>query len=124
MLTVADPLGRAAGLVALFMVGLYVFDNRSRLLHTGVGALTATALKLGAYPAIMVGVVLLTAPLCKLSDTERAVLILQCAMPVAITTFALAEEYRTGRELLASAIVFSTLASLVTLPLLALWIGG
>lgn len=123
-LSVADPLGRAAGLVALFMVGLYLFDNRNRLLHTGVGALTTTALKLGAYPVIMVGLVLLTTPLWTLTDTERAVLILQGGMPVAITTFALAEEYRTGRELLSSAIAFSTLASLVTLPLLALWIGG
>jgi len=52
------------------------------------------------------------------------VLILQGGMPVAVTTFSLAEEYRTGRELLACAVVVSTVLSLVSLPLLAAWVGG
>lgn len=124
ILTVADPMGRAAGPVALFMLGLYLYAQRRRLLGAGLGAIALSTLKLAVYPALMVGLALVTASVWPLAPLERAVLILQAGMPVAITTFALAEEYGTGRELLAGAIVLSTLVSLVTLPLLAAWSGG
>lgn len=124
VLTVADPMGRAAGVVALFLLGLYLFTQRGRLLAAGTGALATTALKLGVFPALVLGAIAATASLWPLGGLERSVLVLQAGMPVAITTFALAEEYRTGRELLSCAIVLSTLLSLVTLPLLAAWAGG
>lgn len=115
------PLGQAAGPVALFMIGLYLWERRGLLrrgrLGAGVGALTV--LKLAAYPALVWGLVVILEPILPVSALQRSVLVLLAAMPVAVTTFSLAEDFGVGRETISVGIVVSTLASLVTLTIVA-----
>lgn len=121
-LLVARPVGASAGPVALFMLGLYLWENRTAVARWDADAALVCLVKLTLYPAITFALVaILGAPL-GLSSMERQVLVLVAAMPVAITTFALAEEFRVGRRTLATAIVLSTMIGLASLSALALWI--
>lgn len=52
-----------------------------------------------------------------LSGVPLAVLILQVAMPVAVTSYLLAEKYRADSEAVAGLVVVSTLLSVATIPL-------
>jgi predicted permease len=113
------PLGASAGPVALFMLGLYLHANRGRLRRVGAEVAATCLLKLLVYPALALVSAAVLAAFAPLLPLERQVVVLVAAMPVAITTFSLAEEFGTGREVVASSIVASTLLALVTLPVLA-----
>ncbi len=109
------PLGQAAAPVALFVLGLYVFEHRSVLRIRGLVDPFAWAPKLLLLPlagwggAVALGLV----------GAEHDVVIALCAMPTAITTFAFAQELGVGREVVARAIVWSSALSAVSLTALA-----
>jgi len=115
VLDVLTPVGSAAGPVALFMLGLYLHTERARLLG---------ACKLAVYPALTAGALALVQSFAAISVDAAQVVLLVSAMPTAVTAFALTEEYGTGRETVAHAIVLSTVVALVSLPLLAAWVVG
>jgi malate permease and related proteins len=48
----------------------------------------------------------------------RGVILIQSTMPVAVFNYLLAQTYRQGPETVAAMVVFSTLLSFLTLPLL------
>jgi malate permease and related proteins len=61
---------------------------------------------------------LVTALLCQLDATARAVLIMQCAMPVAVYNYLFAQRWDNQPEEVASLVVVSTLASIFSVPAL------
>ena len=66
------------------------------------------------------GVGLAVAELFGLEGVARGVLILDCAMPVAVFNYIMAERYGRGSSEVASMVVISTAISFATLPLLLL----
>jgi hypothetical protein len=60
------------------------------------------------------------AALFGLEGVARGVLILDCAMPVAVFNYIMAERYGRGSSEVASMVVISTALSFATLPLLLL----
>ena len=58
------------------------------------------------------------ASLFGLSGAARGVFVLDCSMPVAVFNYLLAERYSRSPQEVASAVMVSTLLSLVTLPLI------
>jgi predicted permease len=61
-------------------------------------------------------VALLVVQIFDLTDTVRGVLVLQLIMPVAVTSYLLAERYRAEPDKVAGTVVISTLISIVTIP--------
>jgi len=116
MFDYAMILGVSAGPVAIFMLGLYVWESRAALKKLRIPAVAAVTLKLLVLPIITAGVLLLLSPYFVLSPMEKAVVLSQSAMPTAITTYSLAEEYNNDRETVASAAILSAILSLLTLP--------
>lgn len=55
------------------------------------------------------------------SGLMRSVLIIQLMMPVAVFNYLLAQQYRQGPEIVAGAVVISTLLSFLSLPFLLFW---
>jgi predicted permease len=102
-------LGVSASPVVLIAVGTFIATawNPKKDLHH---AIAITGLKLLAMPLLF----LLVAGLF-----DRSVLIdisiLEAAMPVALSNFALAEEYPMDKKITANAIILSTIVSIVTL---------
>lgn len=70
------------------------------------------------------GVGLLLARLFGLEGPARGVFVIDCAMPVAVFNYLMAERYGRSPGDVASTVVLSTLASFATLPFLLAWILG
>jgi predicted permease len=114
----AKWIGAAASPVALFLIGLYLHTYRRSLAElrwTDAGLLLA---KLLVLPALAFACVFVGLRFELLALEAGKVAIVQAAMPTAITTFALAEEYKVGREPLVRAIVGGTLVFMLSFWLL------
>ena len=57
-----------------------------------------------------------------LTGSLRAVLILQCANPVAVYNYLFAQRWNNEPEEVAGVVVLSTLLSLLTIPLVLAWL--
>lgn len=108
------PIGASAGPVALFMLGLYLYSNRSQSFRADRELWGHVCAKMLWLPLCMAAV---TFGLGLRGETQ-ALLICLASMPVAITTFSISHEFQQGEHVVASAIVLSTLVSIVSLPAL------
>jgi len=75
-------------------------------------------LRIGMGLALGIGL----SELLQLEGVARGVFILNCAMPVAVLNYLLAEKYGRSPGDVASLVVLSTLISLVSLPLILVWL--
>ena len=108
----ANTVEIVAGLaIPLMVVSLGVAISRIRVVGIGRAALLS-ALEL----AVGFGVGVALAALFGLEGVARGVLILQCAMPVAVHNYVFAEAYRRSPEVVAGMVVVSTLLACFTLP--------
>ncbi|MCO4747515.1 MAG: AEC family transporter [Proteobacteria bacterium] len=116
------PIGKTASPVGLFLIGLFIHTHGRALSFDALLPVQIMA-KLLALPAVTAAVVLGCQQLEWLTTTEGAVLILLSAMPTAISTFALAREFETDTEQVTVAVVATTLASALVIPLVAGWMS-
>ena len=101
----------SASPVVLIALGIFIY-RRISLRKIFIPVLLLTGIKLVIVPTIFLTTTLLFQSVGKLS-----VSIIESAMPLAITPFALSSMYDLEREVIGTAIVFSTLLSMVTLPI-------
>ncbi len=106
----------AASPTVLVALGIFIAWNHPKR-HAMRIASKLTALKLLIVPGVIGGIVWLL-PNSHWLDTT----FIQACMPVAITTFALAEIYPMDKQAVSSTIVLSTLVSAIVLPL-AIWLA-
>lgn len=106
-----EMLGATASPLALFSLGAFL---HGRFLREHLQAsLTVSFLKLIALPFS----VLIFFRLAGAAGTVPAASVLIAAMPVAATTFVLAEKYNLEKHFSANAIIISTVLSALTLPI-------
>lgn len=113
---VLAPLGATAAPLSMLLLGLYLEVHRRDLRATRAVAVHVLA-RLALAPLVTLALALAARAGGLLVTDEVRVLTLLSAMPTAITTFSIALEHRQGEADVAAAIVASTLAALVTLPL-------
>jgi predicted permease len=106
----------AASPTVLVALGIFIAWNHPKR-HAMRIAIKLTTLKLIVIPGVM-GLVIWFLPDSHWLDTT----FIQACMPVAITTFALAEIYPMDKQAVSSSIVVSTLLSVVIIPL-AMWLA-
>lgn len=111
VLKLSAPLAGSAAPVALFMLGLYLFEARSslRVTRSARALLWGVSLRLVVAPMV---VALLGLAAVQLGLLERELWrahVLLAAMPAAITTFSMAREQGHGQEAVAATIMWSTL---------------
>jgi predicted permease len=111
----SELLGQAAIPCMLFALGY-----RLRTVPLQSLGLAAQTVGIRVGGGLLAG--LAVAALLGATGTERAVILLQAAMPAAVINFVLAERYDRDPALVSSAIALGTLASVVTLPLLVGWL--
>ncbi|MCY4547494.1 MAG: AEC family transporter [Defluviicoccus sp.] len=97
--------------IPLMVVSLGVALSKIRVVGMGRAA-ALSALELAAGFAVGVGL----ADLFGLTGVARGVLILQCAMPVAVHNYVFSEVYRRSPETVAGMVVMSSLLACFTLP--------
>jgi predicted permease len=106
---ITDLLGRAA--IPLMLVTLGVQLSRVKKPRISRDVLAASVIRLVGGPAL--GFAL--ASVLGLGDLERSVGILQASTPVAVTTTIIALEHDLAPDFVTTALLFSTVASLVTM---------
>jgi malonate transporter and related proteins len=109
LLPPAKWIGAAASPVALVMIGLYLHTHRRELVRLRWADAALIGAKLVVLPALAFAAVWIGLRLGWLELDAARVVVVQAAMPTAITAFALAEEYGVGRAPLVRAIVAGTL---------------
>ena len=111
LLKTFELLYKSATPVVLFALGIFMvrrYDWRGHLPHI----LGLSALRLLLVPGLFILMMLLFRP-----GANFQISVLQAGMPLALTPFALAEKYPLEREIIAPAILVSTLLSPLTLAL-------
>jgi malonate transporter len=118
---VLAPLGAMAGPLSMLLLGLYLALHQ-RDLRVSASVVAHVLSRLVLAPAVTLGLVLAARARGLLASDEARVLTLLAAMPAAITTFSIAHEHQQGTDDVAAAIVGSTLAAALTLPIVT-WIA-
>lgn len=119
--SILEPLGAMAAPLSMILLGVYLWTHRARLVIDREVVIHSAA-RLLLAPAVTIALVLLARSMRTILIEEARILIILSAMPAAITTFAIALEQRIGADRVAAAIVATTLASAITLPL-ACWVA-
>ena len=101
--------------LALFMLGCRLSNIK---IGTWKQPLLASVLRLG----VGFGIGLLAVFLFKLQGVTRNIVLLSSSLPAAVTTVALAEEYDSQPDLVASTIALSTLLSAITIIIILNWL--
>lgn len=109
-----QQLGAAAIPIALILLGLQLSQTRIRV---GIRETALAIARLLIAPVIAYSF----GRLLQLEPLNLQVLVLQSAMPTAVNSFVIVSEFGGDRDLVAKAIVTSTLISFVTLPFV-LWL--
>jgi predicted permease len=125
-LTPVGPLARALELLAESAAPCALFATGAQLAHYHVSravseAIGVTALKLIVMP---IGVALLGTRVFVLPADWLAVACTVAALPSGVNAYLLGNRYQQGTEVATTAIVLSTAASVLTLPLCLWWFGA
>lgn len=108
-------LGQITIPLSLFILGYRLSTTKIKSL-----ALPAQASALRIIGGLLLGIS--ASWILGLSGMTAKVVILLSSLPAAIMAIALAEKYETDSSLVASTIVLSTIASLITIPIILVWL--
>lgn len=106
-----NMMGNLSITMMVFALGYKISSLKAR--SVGLPVLTSTLRIAGGF---LLG--MLFVEVFGVTGLNRAVILLVSSMPSAVFNFVLAEKYRLSPELVASTILISTLASLITIPIL------
>ncbi|MCO6453009.1 MAG: AEC family transporter [Caldilineales bacterium] len=116
MMDMIEMMGRSAIPVFLLVLGMTLTTTRIRL---GRNAITrATSLRMLGGPVI--GLVL--AALLGLSGIAYSVAVMQASMPTAVNSIVLSNEFEAAPDFMAGAVFLTTIVSVVTIPILLMFL--
>jgi len=116
ILPALDLLGSTTTPLAMVLIGVTLANNRSAAILRQRRLWLTTAYRLALHPAL----IFLLASVLGLQGLNLAVPVLIAAMPVAANTSILANVYGGDSEMAGGLVFVSTLASLLTIPLIVL----
>lgn len=122
-LALLGPIGSTAAPIGAFVLGAYLERHRGTLVRLDAGVLLASTARLVVVPSIALGLAWWARSRGTIDGDDVRLVVLLAAMPAAISTFAIAHDEGHGEDDAVAAIVLTTLAALVTVPLW-LWVAG
>jgi predicted permease len=114
-----DTVGGATLPMALLVAGAQVGNVHTQAWNLRRPLIAMLICRLLIVPLLMAGLVLVL----RLQGQSAAVIILEAGMPVGLVTAIMARSYGADAEYASTAILWSNLAALATLPVLALLVG-
>ncbi|MEL6494241.1 MAG: AEC family transporter [Cyanobacteria bacterium J06623_7] len=106
-----QQLGAAAIPIALILLGMQLSQTR---FQPGIKEIILAIARLTCAPIIAYGI----GSLLQLETLNLQILVLESAMPTAVNSFVIVSEFGGDKDLVARAIVTSTILSFITLPIL------
>lgn len=113
-----SSVGKATLPIALLIAGAQVGNIRFKKGSWTPSISWVIALRLAIIPLVFIGLF----HLLGWNDTSSKVIILQTAMPVAVSTTILAKRYQADADFTATVTLWTTLGAMISLPLIALFI--
>lgn len=107
-----DMLSASVTPTVLVVIGLFIGQMKIGRIKEWISVLVFSLMTLMVMPAILIGVV----KLLNFNLQNFIPSIMAAAMPMAITPFALSEEYKLNSTLIARSIVLSTILSIASIP--------
>lgn len=117
------PLAQSAAPVALFMLGIYLHEERAAFGRWSAPLSRLVALRLLGAPLLVWALGTGTLRMGWLTHEQLVVHVMLAAMPAAITTFSIAYDTRANPERTAAAIAWSTLLSIPSLAAWYVWVA-
>lgn len=117
--TALGPLAASAAPLAMFVLGLYLFDQRSLMRRAEPGVWLHVVVRLIVGPVLTILLAVALVEWASLDRTAARILVVLGGMPAAVTTFSIAQQSSVAPARVASTVVRSSLVSLLTLPVLA-----
>ena len=111
-----STVGQATLPIALLVAGAQIGNLRFQKSALTRDLAGVVVLRLVLVPLLMPGIFLISGPL----NLSENVIVMEAGMPVAVSTTIMAKRYQADAQFTASATLFSTLLSMITLPLLAI----
>ncbi len=108
---------KSASPIALFAIGMFL-AQKFVIVEKGY-IFTLCFLNLIALPLVTLGI----GQLFGLSGVSLKVSFLEAAMPLAVTNFVIAQKYKVYEDVIASAIVISTICSILTIGVAVFFLG-
>ena len=106
-----QQVGAAAIPIALILLGIQLSETR---FQPGIKEIILAIARLGFAPIVAYGI----GNLLNLETLNLQILVLESAMPTAVNSFVIVSEFGGDKDLVARAIVTSTILSFITLPIL------
>ena len=113
------PLAASAAPVAMFLLGLYLFQKRELLARAERGVWAHVALRLLVAPAVSTALAVTLLRLDAIDHGTAGIVVIMGGVPAAITTFAMAQQAGVAVDRVAGVVVRSSIVSLFTLPVIA-----
>ncbi len=113
-----STVGQATLPIALLVAGAQIGNLHFRKSPFSPDILAVIFLRLLVIPLMVMGIFMLSGKL----DLTANVIIMEAAMPVAVSTTILAKRYQADAQFTATATLLTTLLSMITLPIFALLI--
>lgn len=107
-----DILARSATPVVLFSIGIFISQIKAGSLKEWKGVSLYLLVKLAALPAILY----IALWLLNLTNGEFKLSVIEASMPLALTPYALSQEYEMDGEFITRSIMLTTIISVVTIP--------
>jgi predicted permease len=98
--------------VVLVVIGLFIGKSKIGKIKNWIPVLAFSLVTLFALPALFFYGI----KLAGLAPTDFSASIIEAAMPLAITPFALADQYKLHKNFIARSIVLSTILSVISIP--------
>ena len=117
------PVAKSAAPVALFLLGLQVYQERQKMVAFTPPLFRHLAIRQVLAPTLMLALALGATSMGGLSSDLAKVHVMLAAMPLGVATFSMAHQARVGPELVTAALVWSSLLALVLLPLWSVLAG-
>lgn len=119
VLAAVDMLGDMTGPLGMLVIGVLLSHSRIKDLFAGWEMYIASAMRLLVVPLATYGVL----SLLSVDKTMTSIIVIITGMPVAVNSAIFAEMFDGDAHLASRTVIFSTLAAMVTIPLI-LYITG
>ena len=115
LVTTFDMLGAATIPLMQISLGYGLYSTK---LAYPVTSIAGTVLRIGGGVAIAWGVITLFG----VEGLNQKIILLSSGMPAAVINFVVSQRYKVNSDLVASTVALSTLVSVITTPLILMWI--
>ena len=112
-----EPVAKSAAPVALFLLGLQVYQERAKMVVFDPPLLRHLGIRQLLAPSLVLALAIIAVATGGLDPSLAKVHVMLAAMPLGVATFSMAHQAKVHPDLVTAALVWSSVLALILLPL-------